>query len=470
MPDNEKMKEKLSRYLSTLSESAQLLLLKSLEREGNDNNQDRATLLILEALRSVRVGSEPVVPVSERVRKEIFKSCEPFIAKFDHVKKVPARISPSSIDAIWNWIARDVASPEQKARLEEACNGQDEAILRGKVRVLCQELMSSVQTYLNKMKHDFDIAQKLGNQLGNSNIYEDLLEVMVCKERHDNLKPILSRLPAEISSWSGPEGSEAYSLLTKKVQQEPMKAAWTFSATTRHLTKPRLKLQLATKLAGSDDAIQIAATVYAPAVTQVLADLEASLLQFENALKKFGDKDVAIEQLSNWRQLAKALETELELSVQSAWGKTLANMKAKLSGILENEIVPAPGLVRKALRAPKNGAAEHVDENMLQDAMKAVEIFHHVERMKDTLALNAEISRIRKELDQSFEILSTSIVDRTKQATGEDVASCKILGEAAVAMARHVFDENYASSLRRQLRAASSIQEMPSNEQKAVGS
>ena len=91
--------------------------------------------------------------------------------------------------------------------------------------------------------------------------------------------------------------------------------------------------------------------------------------------------------------------------------------------------------------------------------MKAVEIFHHVERMKDTLALNAEISRIRKELDQSFEILSTSIVDRTKQATGEDVAACKALGEAAVEMARHVFDENYASSLRRQLRAASSIQE-----------
>ena len=289
--------------------------------------------------------------------KEIFKSCEPFIARFDHVNKVSARISPSSINAIWNWIARDIASPEQKVRLEEACNGQDEAILLGKVRALCQELMSSVHAYMNEMKHDFDIAQKLGNQLGGSNIYEDLLEVMVCRERHENLKPILSRLPAEISSWSGPEGSEAYSLLTKKVQQEPMKAAWTFSATTRHLTKPRLKLQLATKLAGSDDAIQIAATVYAPAVTQVLADLEASLFQFENALKKFGDKDVAIEQLSNWRQLAKALETELELSVQSAWGKSLANMKAKLSGILENEIVPAPGLVRKALRAPKNGAA-----------------------------------------------------------------------------------------------------------------
>ena len=73
MPDNEKMKEKLSRYLSTLSESAQLLLLKSLEREENANNQDRATLLILEALRSVRVGSEPVVPVSEYVRQRNFQ-------------------------------------------------------------------------------------------------------------------------------------------------------------------------------------------------------------------------------------------------------------------------------------------------------------------------------------------------------------------------------------------------------------
>ncbi|TLP44809.1 hypothetical protein FDK21_13635 [Cohaesibacter sp. CAU 1516] len=470
MPDNEKMKEKLGRYLSTLSESAQLLLLKSLERDIDAIKEDRATQLILEALLNIRREIKPAVPVSEFVRKEIFKPCEPFLSEIDHINKIQARISPASIEAIWLWIARDIASPEQKARLEEDTNDQDGKLLSGKVRTLCEELTASAQTYVNKMKRDPDIARKLGNQLGGAIIYEDLLEVLLCQERLENLKPVISRLPAEISSWNGPEGTEACNLLCKRVQQDPMKASWVFSAITRHLTQPRLKLQLATKLAGSDDAIQVAATVYAPAVKQVMADLEASLSLFQASLKDGGDKSNTIKYLSMWRKLTKALETELELPVQSPWGKSVAAMKTKLSELLKQEIVPAPGLVRKVLRAPKNGAKEHVDESLLNDAMKAIEIFHHVERMKDILALNAEISRIRKELDQSFEILSTSIVDRTKLATGEDVEVCKVLGDAAVTLAQHVFDENYANSLRRQLRAASMVPEVPATEQKAVGS
>ena len=224
----------------------------------------------------------------------------------------------------------------------------------------------------------------------------------------------------------------------------------------------------ASRLAGSDDAIQVAATVYSPAVKQIIADLESVLAGFEKTVQGFGDTKESVKLLSEWRLLVKALETELELAVQSPWGRALADMKTKLSELLEHEIVSAPGLIRKALRAPKQGAGEYADDNLLQDAMRAVELFKHVERMKDILALNAEISRIRKELDQSFEILTTSLVDRTKQAAGDDTKACKQIGDAAVVMARHIYDEDYAASLRRQLRAASTVQELKNSESNAA--
>ena len=469
MPDNEKMKGKLVLYLSTLSESAQLLLLKSLERDAGKQSHDRATQLILDALKEVLRKSQPVIPLSDYVRATIFRPCEPFVSTIDHINKVEARISPSSLDAIWAWIKRDIATKDQQKRFEEACNDVDEAIIAQKANILCQELMAATNAYITKLKRDPEGPQRLGNQLGGANHYKDLLEILICSEKLENLKPVLSKLPQEISNWTSPEGEDAFLHLSRQVQQQPLKTAWIVSSVTGRLTKPRLKLELAIRLAGSDDAIQVAATVYAPAVHQVMADLESQLALFEKSMKSIGDTKTSIGHLTAWRSLARAVETDLELAAQCPWGRAIAEMKTKLSALLEPEIDAAPGLVRKSLRTPKNGASEQADEALLHDAKRAVELFGHVERMKESLALNAEVSRVRKEMDQSFEILTTSLVERTKKALGDEAKACKILGDAAVEMARHIFDEDYASSLRRQLRAASLLQGAVPSEAEAVG-
>ena len=70
MPDAMKLKDKLSLYLSTLSDSAQQLLLRSLENGEKNGSNDHAADLILLALRSVMKEEEPDIPFEPFAREE----------------------------------------------------------------------------------------------------------------------------------------------------------------------------------------------------------------------------------------------------------------------------------------------------------------------------------------------------------------------------------------------------------------
>ena len=468
MPDLEKLKGKLSLYLSTLSDSAQNLLLRTLEKGQLEGTNDAASDLILAALKDVLQSgeelTEPEVFLETLVKEEFFRASEPFISEVDHIEKAEARISPSSVDAIWNWMKRDIATQQQANDFEIVCNNLEPQDVSKRVMAVKQELCASISQFLNKILREIGGEQKISNQLGGEKIFFDLKDVLASEERLAPLKPILARLPNEISSWSNPEGSEANAFVSRYIQQAPLKAAWAFSAVSGRLTSPRLKLQLATGLAGSDDAIQVAATVYAPAVVQILADMEAYLSLFKSHLHQHSEFEKSIKYLSKWRSLAKAMETELELPLQCPWGKAIAQMKTGLSEQLEIEIGQAAGLLRKALRAPKDSGHEAANPVLIEDAKRAISLFYQAERMKDSLALNGPITKIRKELDQSFEILSTSLLERTRLATGSDIEACKALGDAAASYAALLFDEDYAIAFRRQLKAAASVKELSAAE------
>lgn len=455
MADAEKLKEKLVLYLSSLSDSAQQLLLQSLENSESNGTNDAASELILSALRKVLADKDPETELSEFVKEELFTSGKVFLSQVDQVVRIEARLSPSSIDAIWQWVQRDIVTPQQGKALSEPFGESKKTAAKDKAKQICQELFPAISKYVTRILHEMGGEQKLSNQLGGEIIYSDLLDLLNCKERYEALKPSLSRIADEVPSWNSPEGEAAYSAISRYVQAAPMKAAWMFSAVTPRLKKPSMRVELACRLAGSDDAVQVAATVYAPAVNQVIADMEGYLARFIEKIGEHNQLAEAVNALTEWRLLAKAVDGELEVPAQNVWGKQVTRMKTTLSETLESEIDPAPGLIRHALRAPKSGAPEQADENLLQDAARAVELFHHAERMKDTLALNEPVGRIRKEMDQTFEILTTSLVERTRNASGNDVAVCQTLGDASILFADHLFGADYANALRRQLRAAS---------------
>lgn len=460
MPDSEKLKEKLRVYLSSLSDSAQQLLLRSLDHSRQQGTNDAASDMILDALTMLLKGDEPELLLEDQVRREFFLAAKPFLTEVDHVRKIEARISPSSLDAIWRWVVRDIASPEQKAQLASLVNGASDESLAAQTERLKETLVTAIHRYLKQILADFSGEQKLANQLGGEMIYKDLVDILSCEEKCASLRPIANRLPSSISSWSSPEGQEAYTIISRFIQGAPLKGAWFFSLITEKLASPQVKVKMATKLAGSDDAVQVAATVYAPAVDQIVGDMEGHFSIAKDTLSLPTETDSCVAALKSWRGLAKAMDVELEIPVNSRWGSSISQMKSQLSDLLARELEAVPGLVRQALRAPKSGASEKVDHNLLADAKRAVTLFHTIERIRDCLAVNGPLTRIRKELDQTFEILTTSLVERMRAAEGGDVDHLSQLGEAAAVYASLLIDENYANSFRRQLKAAASNQEL----------
>ena len=182
---------------------------------------------------------------------------------------------------------------------------------------------------LKLISRDLGGEQKLSNQLGGEIIYKDLLDVLASAERLMPLKPILARMPKEITNWSSPAGDEIYKLISRYVQQAPLRTSWLFSAVSKKLSSPRLRIQLATKLSGSDDAVQVAATVYAPAIQHIIAEMGAHSAVVEERLKEFSGLSEAMRHVSKWHSLAKAVSVELELSSQGVWGKSIQEMKRR---------------------------------------------------------------------------------------------------------------------------------------------
>nr|WP_321526040.1 hypothetical protein [uncultured Cohaesibacter sp.] len=458
MDGMEKLKEKLKLYLSTLSENAQNLLLRNLEKAEREGKNDAAAALIVAALRDILNVEEKVVPLEEFAKVDFFRDARYFASEYELVAKQEARINPLSFEAIWNWIKRDIATPEQTQKLQMDCSAIEKQEISRHSSALCAEFVASIKKKLKLMSRELAGEQKLANQLGGEIVYKDLLDILISSERLMPLKPLLGRLNTEIDSWTSPEGEEAYKLISRYIQQAPLRTSWLVSALSKKLASPRQKLQLATKLSGSDDAVQVAATVYAPAVHQVFADMNALTALVEANMQEHSSLDEALKYFSQWTKLAKAVSVELELPAQSAWGKTLTDMKKKMSGLLKKDVEAVPGLVRRALRAPKNTEEELVDEDLVADAIRAAKIFHQAELAKDYLAMNGPISDARKELDQAFEILTTSLVERTRQSAGSETIAK--LHSAAVDLARNVFDEDYANAFKRQLNAAATVKEL----------
>nr|WP_321463406.1 hypothetical protein [uncultured Cohaesibacter sp.] len=464
MDNMEKLKDKLKLYLSTLSENAQNLLHRNLEKALKEGNSDAASELILAVLRDILKVEEKIVPLEEFVKKDFFREARFFASDIDLLRKVEGRISPSSFDAIWTWIKRDVASPELLQKLAMDCAQLEKREISKHSSEICAELVAAIKKNLKLVLRDFGGEQKLSNHLGGEVVYNDLLDVLISAERLMPFKPILTRMPKELASWATPEGEESYKLISRYVQQAPLRTSWLFSAVSKNLTSARTLIQLSTKLSGSDDAVQVAATVYAPAIHQILAEMEAHAGIVDARLREYSGLNVALEHIWTWHMMAKALKVELELPTQCAWGKSLAEMKKKMTDILKREIEPTPGLVRKALRAPKNGEKEVFDENLVADAIRAAKIFEKTELAKDSLAMNGPISDVRKELDQAFEILTKSLVDRTRQAAGLEDENIKKLHTAAIDIAKSIFDEDFSEAFRRQLKAASTVKELQAAE------
>ncbi len=114
------------------------------------------------------------------------------------------------------------------------------------------------------------------------------------------------------------------------------------------MAAPWQLIRLGVMAAGSDTAARVAETQYGIAVSIVLADLERMIGELRNELRS--GRGVAVAALLNTiHDAARGLRTELELPVDSTWGRALAGIRAQIADLLRAEIESMPARVRSLL-------------------------------------------------------------------------------------------------------------------------
>ena len=117
-----------------------------------------------------------------------------------------------------------------------------------------------------------------------------------------------------------------------------------------------------------------------------------------------------------------------------------------LRGLVEG----TPGQVKRALR-PRTVGDKVVgpDSEVVKEARDALELLRATRKAVDSLALNDIVKKTRTLVEQVIEKGSKSLIDRLRDAPGEEREALAEVVEAAIEFARIVFDDDYAALLRR---------------------
>lgn len=170
------------------------------------------------------------------------------------------------------------------------------------------------------------------------------------------------------------------------------------------LAAPWQVIRLSVNAAGCDVAARVAETQYGVAVTIVLAELERMVGELRNELH--GGGGVAVGALlKTIHDCARGLRTELDLPVDSTWGRALSAQRAQIADLLRAEIESAPGRVRRLLRARPSTeirANSVLDPDEVAEAEALVAFVGNCRSFAGELAINKMTQRTFNEIQYNW--------------------------------------------------------------------
>ena len=215
------------------------------------------------------------------------------------------------------------------------------------------------------------------------------------------------------------------------------------------MTAPWQLIRLGVKAAGSDTAARVADTHYAVAVNIVLAEQERMLAELREDLRS--GQGVAVGALlKSIHDFTRGLRTELELPVDSTWGRALAAQRAQISDLLRAEIESMPNRVRRLLklRPSKEIRPNSVlDPNEVAEVEALVEFVGICRYFAGELAINEMTQRAQTDLRQYLDNGTRALIEGLRHADEADRSFRQSQVDAAVRFCAKVFGREYAALL-----------------------
>lgn len=446
--------ERLRDYLQTLGPEARAMLVTELERAMLRGDDSAGSELILQELRrAIRQAGRPVVRIGDAAR-QFFNPCEPFLIDDAADHKRLGRLARVSLEPIWQWLNRDLMPAEAKALsddINQALAHDDRLKVEQLTRALHDQAILHIGRAITAASNDEKARRRLAVQVGTPRALDDLATLAGILACRDVLADLARRLPGHMRSFEREQIDSVKALLeaakTQKAAGRNELFLCGFILVMNRLAAPWQLIRIATRAAESDEAVRIAETPCAVAVTIVLGEVECMVRDLRVELKAHRPVTSLLKSIHD---TARGLRTEIDLSDDSAWSRRLTAIRTEVSDLLKAEIETTPGRVRRLLRprpAKEIAPGSLLDAIDVNDAEMLVEFVGACRHYAGELAVNEVTMRSYSELQNYLESGTKVLLDALRQAGDADRSFRQSQMDAAIRFCRIVFGADYAGLL-----------------------
>lgn len=443
--------ERLRQYLRDLTPQARALLIAEFERAVLRGDDMAGADLVLQELRAIVREQRERSPRMSNAARLFFKPLEPFLVddRADH--NHPGRLARASLEMLWTWIGRDLLPEEAKVFTDAVSRAQverDEAKVERLVQAFQDRVAAAIDAAFTTAD-ELKTRRRLKAQIGTPRAEEDAITLKYVLKGRDALTRLGSELPLRISNLGGEQLDSYKTWIERTCEKRDGLFPYALLTVMARLTSPWQLIRLGTKAAASDTAARVAETPYGVTVNIVLAELERMVGELRNDLRS--GQGVAVGALLKAiHDAARGLRTELDLPVDSTWGRALAAQRAQISELLRSEIESMPGRVRRLLRArPSAEIRAHsvVDADEVAEVEGLVEFVSDCRYFARELAINEMTQRAFSELQQFLDTNTRVLLDGLRHAGAADRPFRKSQVDAAIRLCAKVFGKDYAALL-----------------------
>jgi hypothetical protein len=446
--------ERLQDFLRALTPQARAMLLGEFERSLLRGEDLGAAEIVLQELRRIVREQQAGPPRIGHAARLFFKPLEPFLVDDLGQHRHPGRIARASLESLWTWIGRDLL-PRDTAEMDELINaalqsGDDEKA-QYLIRTLQDRAAVALSESIRSAATDEQVRRRMLAQIGTQRAEEDAQTLKCVLKARDGLNAMQARLPVQVGNLSTKSIDEYKALIEKTGAPGTELFLYSLLTVRSRLAAPWQLIRFGVKAAGSDTAARVAETPYGVSVNIVLSELERQVLELRDDLRS-GRGVASGALLKMIHDSARGLRTELDLPVDSTWGRTLSGLRGQIGETLRAEIESMPGRVRRLLRirsasniAPKST----VDPQDAAETEALVSFVGTCRHFAGELAINEMTQRAYSDLQQFLDNNMNSLIDALRQSGPAERAFRKSQVEVAVRLCGLVFGKDFAAQFAR---------------------
>jgi hypothetical protein len=448
---------KLRQFLRELKPQARALLLRQLERaelqaeQGPSQDPTKANVILRELRRIVRELGEPVPRICSPQRL-FFELLAPFVVDTSsdkkEARKYPGRIARSSLDSIWNWLARDLLPDAVRAYSDDvttAMLADDDRSYTQRVVLFREEVAAAIARMLATTSDD--IARgRLVAQIGTPHALAEIKEIHAIFAARDRLTALIDRLPPSIRNLS----DDTLNYVRRAVEQTAVDLPIQYPLTIafHRLEAPWQLVRIAVSAAGSDAAARIMEQPHSAAVTLVLGDIERQVDLLRVGLRtRRGNPAARVKILHD---AIRGIRTEIDLPATSPWSRQIMAIRSTISGILRSEMESTSGAVRLLLRpksADQIAPGATIDETEVAHCMRMVELVAACRPLASELAVGEITARVATDLEQWLHRATQALIEALRTADDRTRPYLRSQVEAAIHFCGPILGEDYSARI-----------------------